>query len=55
MFYGFCYNAEQNKAELLTWSSISEENYHHLRTTTTSVPLQFRAIQAIQYFINCTV
>ena len=45
-----CYNPGQSKAELLAWSSITIGNL-----PPPCVPLQFRAIQAIQYYVNCTV
>ena len=49
-------HSRASKAELLTWSGISIGKIapHHT-TTTPYVPLQFRAIQAIQYYVNSTV
>ena len=48
-----CCNPGQSKAELLTLSSITIGKIsppHHIY-----VSLQFRAIQAIKYYVNCTL
>ena len=50
-----CYNPGRSKAELLTWSGITIGKIPHHTTTAISLYLQFRAIQAIQYYVNCTV
>ena len=51
MLCSYCYNPGQSKSELSNWSSITIGKL----PPPPYVPQLFRAIQAIQYYVNCTV